>query len=130
MSKHTFSNPDAKSLIPALETHFKLHPDFSYKHLLGDAGFDADDNYAYLQKRNIMPIINLNPRNTQDLSQPGFNEIGIPLCPYNPSLPMDYDGIIRKRRRADRTKYLYPKSKRVNIKGKLQYGLSCKNPST
>lgn len=121
---------DAKSLIPALETHFQLHPDFSYKYFLGDAGFDADDNYAYLHKRKIMPIISLNSRNTQDLPQPGFNENGIPLCPYDPSLPMVYDGIIREKGRADRIKYLCPKSKRVNIKGKLQYILSCENPCT
>lgn len=121
---------DAKSLIPALETHFQLHPNFSYKYFLGDAGFDADDNYAYLHKRKIMPIISLNPRNSKDLPEPGFNEDGIPLCPYNPSLPMIYDGIIREESRADRIKYLCPKSKRVNIKGKLQYVLSCENPCT
>lgn len=120
---------DAKSLIPALETHFQLHPNFSYKYFLGDAGFDADDNYAYLHKRKIMPIISLNPRNSKDLPEPGFNEDGIPLCPYDPSLPMIYDGIIKKSR-ADRIKYLCPKSKRVNIKGKLQYVLSCENPCT
>ncbi len=121
---------DAKSLIPALETHFQLHPNFSFKYFLGDSGFDADDNYAYLHKINIMPIINLNPRNSNDLPQPDFNEIGVPLCPYDPSLPMVYDGIIREKGRADRIKYLCPKSKRVNIKGKLQYVLSCKNPCT
>ena len=106
---------DAKSLIPALETHFQLHPDFSYKYFLGDAGFDADDNYAYLHQRKIMPIISLNPRNTKDLPQPEFNEIGIPLCPYDPSLPMVYDGIIREKSRADRIKYLCPKSKKTTI---------------
>ena len=121
---------DAKSLIPALETHFQLHPSFSYKYFLGDAGFDADDNYAYLHKRNIMPIVSLNPRNTQDLPEPGFNEIGIPLCPYDPSLPMVYDGICKEKGRADRIKYLCPKSKKVRIKGKLQYVLSCENPCT
>ena len=121
---------DAKSLIPALETHFQLHSNFSYKYFLGDSGFDADDNYAYLHKRNIMPIISLNPRNSKDLPKIEFNEIGNPLCPYDPSLPMVYDGICREKNRADRIKYLCPKSKRVNIDGKLQYVLNCENPCT
>ncbi len=120
---------DAKSLIPALETHFSLHPDFSYKYFLGDAGFDADDNYAYLHKKEIMPIISLNPRNSSSLPEPGFNEIGIPLCPNDPSLPMVYDGIIREKGRADRIKYLCPKShKTKNSDGKTIYVLSCDNP--
>lgn len=121
---------DAKSLIPSLETFFQLHPDFNYEYFLGDSGFDADDNYAYLYKNNIMPIINLNPRNSSDLPQPGFNEIGVPLCPNDPSLPMVYDGICKEKGRADRIKYLCPKSKKVNIKGKTQYVLSCENPCT
>ena len=110
---------DAKSLIPSLETFFQLHPKFTYKYFLGDSGFDADDNYAYLHKENIMPIINLNPRNSQNLPQPGFNENGIPLCPNDPTLPMTYDGICKEKGRADRIKYLCPKSKRVNLNGKL-----------
>ncbi|WFA09191.1 transposase [Tissierella sp. Yu-01] len=123
-------NYDAKSLIPSLETYFQLHPDFSYKYFLGDSGFDADDNYAYLHEKHIMPIINLNSRNSPDLPQPGFNEVGVPLCPYDSSLPMVYDGITREKGRADRIKYLCPKAKKVNIKGKLSYILSCENPYT
>ncbi len=119
---------DAKSLIPSLETFFQLHPNFTYKYFLGDSGFDADDNYAYLHKKDIMPIINLYPRNSQGLPEPGFNEMGIPLCPNDSSLPMTYDGICKEKGRADRIKYLCPKSKRVNINGKLQYVLSCQNP--
>lgn len=121
---------DAKSLIPSLETFFQLHPNFTYNYFLGDSGFDADDNYAYLHKKNIMPIINLNPRNSQGLPEPGFNEFGVPLCPNDPSLPMTYDGICREKGRADRIKYLCPKSKKVNSNGKLEYELSCKDPCT
>lgn len=121
---------DAKSLIPALETHFQLHPNFRYKYFLGDAGFDADDNYAYLHKKKIMPIISLNPRNSVSLLQPNFNKFGIPLCPKDPSSPMIYDGITRERGRADRIKYLCPKSKKIKIDGKTQYVLSCENPCT
>lgn len=110
---------DSKSLIPSLETFFQLHPNFSYKYFLGDSGFDADDNYAYLHKRNIMPIININPRKSSSLPQPDFNEIGIPLCPYDSSLPMIYDGITREKGRADRIKYICPKVKRLPVKVKL-----------
>lgn len=123
-------NYDAKSLIPSLETYFQLHPNFSYKYFLGDAGFDADDNYAYLLKRKIMPIISLNPRNSPDLPQPGFNQVGVPLCPYDSSLPMVYDGITREKGRADRIKYICPKAKKINTNGKLSYILNCENPCT
>ena len=123
-------NYDAKSLIPSLETYFQLHPNFSYKYFLGDAGFDADDNYAYLHQKNIMPIISLNPRNSPSLPQPGFNEVGVPLCPYDSSLPMIYDGITREKGRADRIKYICPKAKKINVKGKISYILNCENPCT
>ncbi len=121
---------DSKSLIPSLETFFKLHPNFSYKYFLGDSGFDADDNYGYLHNKSIMPIINLNPRNSSDLPQPDFNEIGIPLCPNDPSLPMVYDGITREKGRSDRIKYICPKVKKTTVKGKAAYILSCDNPCT
>ena len=65
-----------------------------------------------------MPIINLNPLNSQGLLQPGFKEVGVPLCPYDPTLPMVFDGITREKGRADRIKYLYPKSKKAKIDGK------------
>lgn len=122
---------DAKSLIPALETFFHKHPEFSYKYFLGDSGFDADDNYAYLYERqNMIPIINLNPRNQPKLPQPNFNEFGVPTCPYNSNLPMKYDGVIRGKGRADRIKYLCPKVKKTKTNGKTTYILSCDNPCT
>ena len=119
---------DAKSLIPSLETFFQLHPNFTYKYFLGDSGFDADDNYAYLHKKSIMPIININPRNSPNLPQPGFNEVGVPLCPNDPSLPMVYDGICKEKGRADRIKYLCPKVKKTTINRKTTYILNCHNP--
>jgi len=36
-----------------------------------------------------------NPRNEQSLPQPRLNEVGIPLFPYDSSLPMIYNGITR-----------------------------------
>lgn len=121
---------DSKSLIPSLETFFQLHPNFSYKYFLGDSGFDADDNYAYLHKKNIMPIIALNPRNTSSLPQPNFNKFGIPLCPNDSCLTMVYDGISREKGRADRIKYICPKAKKTKINGRTTYVLSCEHPCT
>lgn len=121
---------DATSLIPTLETFFQLHPDFKYTYFVGDAGFDADDNYAYLHKRSIIPIISLNPRNTPGLPQPGFNAFGVPLCPLDEKLPMVYDGISREKGRADRIKYICPKVEKTAIKGKTTYILHCDNPCT
>ncbi len=121
---------DAKSLIPTLETFFQLHPNFSYKYFLGDAGFDADDNYAYLHEKNIMPIISLNPRNSSSLPEPGFNDVGVPLCPNDSSLPMIYDGITREKGRADRIKYICPKTLKICSDGTTTYSLNCENPCT
>ena len=39
--------------------------------------FDADNNYAYFYKKDIMPIINFNPRNTQGLSKPIYPLISL-----------------------------------------------------
>jgi len=121
---------DSKSLIPSLETFFQLHPNFYFKYFLGDSGFDADDNYAFLHNNHIMPIINLNPRNASSLPQPNFNEVGVPLCPKDDSLPMVYDGITREKGRADRIKYICPKTKKTRINNKTTYILSCEDPCT
>jgi hypothetical protein len=122
---------DSKTLIPVLENFFTLHPNFSYKYFLGDCGFDAYDNYEYLYKdKKIIPIIPINPRNQSDLPEPGFNEFGIPTCPNDHSLCMKFDGITREKGRADRIKWLCPKSKKTRINGKTTYILSCDNPCT
>lgn len=39
---------DSKTLIPSPKEFFNLHPNFSYRYFLGDAGFDSFDNYKYL----------------------------------------------------------------------------------
>lgn len=122
---------DAKTLIPVLDNFFKLHKSFSYNIFLGDAGFDALDNYKYLFKdHGIIPIIPLNPRNTKDIGRPGVNEIGIPTCPKDPSLEMKFDGPCKEINRPLRIKWLCPKSKRKSINGKLAYVLSCDDPCT
>ena len=121
---------DSKSLIPTLETYFQQHPSHHYDFFLGDSAFDADDNYAYLHKNKMMPIIPINPRNSSTLPEPGFNENGIPTCPYNSDLPMIFAGIIRSEKRADRIQYVCPKRTRTAIKGKNIAILDCDNPCT
>lgn len=119
---------DAKSLIPALETFFCHHPDFRYNYFIGDSGFDADDNYAYLHKKNIMPIIAINPRGSNPSCIEKFNENSVPLCPKDDSLEMVYDGITRGKNRSDRIKYICPKVKKTSCKGKTSYVLKCEDP--
>lgn len=119
---------DAISLIPTLKKFFNKH-DFQYDYFLGDAGFDAVDNYKYLYKdKHINPIIPL--RRAPSLPKPGFNEDGIPTCPNDRSLLMKFDGITREKGRADRIKWLCPKSKKVRINKKTTYILSCTEPCT
>ncbi|MGL4373160.1 MAG: transposase [Turicibacter sp.] len=119
---------DAKSLIPTLDKFFSKH-DFKYKFFLGDAAFDAVDNYKYLYKdKNIIPIIPLRREPSSPL--PGFNENGIPTCPNDSKLVMKFDGITREKGRSDRIKWICPKSKKTKINGKTQYILTCENPCT
>ncbi|GAU75986.1 transposase [Fusibacter sp. 3D3] len=121
---------DAKSLIPSLETFFDLHPDSKFNYFLGDSGFDAVDNYAYLYKKGIIPIINLNPRNNSTLPQPLFNEDGIPTCPNDPELPMTYAGVIKGANRADRIQFICPKRSLTMSDSVKSVILDCDNPCT
>ena len=119
---------DSKSLIPTLNKFFSKH-DFKYKYFLGDASFDAVDNYKYLYKdKNIIPIILL--RRAPSSPMPGFNENGVPTCPNDNKLLMKFDGITREKGRSDRIKWICPKSKKTRINGKTQYILTCENPCT
>lgn len=107
---------DAISLISTLKNFFNKH-DFQYDYFLGDSGFDAVDNYKYLYKdKRIKPIIPL--RRAPLLPKPLFNEDGIPTFPNDKSLLMKFDGITRGKGKADRIKWLCPKSKKVRINKK------------
>lgn len=122
---------DATTLIPVLENYYARHFSFKHKYFLGDSGFDAYDNYAYLVKyRNLIPIIPLNLRHQSNLPKPGFNSLGIPTCPNDPDLDMKFDGITREKGRSDRVKYLCPKSKKCKFNGRTAYRLTCDNPCT
>ncbi|KAB3527106.1 transposase [Alkaliphilus serpentinus] len=121
---------DSVSLIPALETYFQLHPNHDYDFFLGDAGFDSDDNYAYLYKKEITPIIPINQRNHSELPQPGYDEDGVPTCPHDPNLPMKYTGIVKGKNRSDRIQYICPKRTSKMTNGKSKVILECDNPCT
>ncbi|MBU3114863.1 DDE transposase [Clostridium lacusfryxellense] len=122
---------DSKSLIPVLNNFYSYHPDFNYIYFLGDAGFDALENYKYLyEDHDIIPIIPLNPRGSKDIGKPKINENGIPTCPSDDSLPMIFDGTSKEKGRSLRLKWLCPKSKKKTIKGKTTYILSCESPCT
>jgi ssDNA-binding Zn-finger/Zn-ribbon topoisomerase 1 len=124
-------NYDAKSLIPVLSNFFNYHSDFKYKYFLGDAGFDAIQNYKFLYKdNNIIPIIPLNPRATKNIGKPRISDNGIPTCPKDDSLHMKFDGSSKEKGRPLRLKWLCPKSKKTTVKGKITYILSCENPCT
>jgi len=121
---------DAVSLIPALETYFQFHPNHNYDCFLGDAGFDADENYAYLYNKGVTPIIPINPRNISEIPQPGFNTDGVPTCPHDPNLPLKYTGIIKGKNRADRVQYICPKRTLKMTTGKTKIFLECEHSCT
>lgn len=122
---------NAKILIPILKNYFSSHPDFKYTYFLGDAGFDAYDNYKYLVKdKHMIPIIPINRRNSKDVGIPGINEYGIPTCPNNHDLPMKFNGTVKEKKRPLRLKWLYPKSVKVFRNHKTQYICSCEHPCT
>ncbi|WP_131821333.1 hypothetical protein [Paramaledivibacter caminithermalis] len=77
-----------------------------------------------------MPIISINPRNSSDLPQPDLNEIGVPLCPNDSSIPMVYDSITREKERTNKIKYICPRAKKTKFNRKTTYILSCDNPCT
>jgi len=123
---------DSKTLIPIMRRFFNVQKDFTYSYFLGDSAYDCDDNYKYLIKDcSIVPIICPNPRNSSGLPQPsGFTSDGTPLCPKDSNLSMKFDGITREKGRCMRVKWLCPKSKKIRVKGKTKYILTCENPCT
>lgn len=120
-------NSDIKAFIPALDHYYQHHPDFKAKYILGDSGFDssANNNHAFYE-HGLIPIISINPRNTDpSRPQPGFVD-GQFTCPIDTELPLKFDCIIRGQNRTPRLKYMCPKCKRTS-KG---YVCSCENPCT
>ncbi|MEA3424075.1 MAG: transposase [Bacillota bacterium] len=130
---------DSTTLIPSLELFFTKQ---SYEHIdffLADSGFDGYDNYKYISKKNIIPIIPLNQRNncskcqTYNYSQDNeknnffFNSEGNLIC-RKTNLPMKSLGPIRSDKRADRFSYGCPLIKTHALNGEIIYADDCNHP--
>lgn len=91
---------DARLLIPTLQDFFKAHPLINPKTFLGDAAFDSLKCYSALltghtfgRNKNFQSAyIPLNKRSALKNLDITCNEHGIPLCPYDSSLPLKKEG--------------------------------------
>lgn len=120
-------NSDIKIFKPALDHFFERHPSSNFRYIIGDSGFDSDsnNNYAYYQY-GLIPLISLNPRNSDPTRpQPGVVD-GVLTCPEDPTLPLKFDCEIKGKNRTPRLKYMCPKCRRTS-KG---YVCSCEHPCT
>jgi len=118
---------DQEIFNPALDNFFNRHPSFDYDYILGDSGFDSssNNNYAYY-KHGLIPLIAINPRNS-DPSHPSPGIVdGVLTCPKDTTLPLVFDCIIQGENRAPRLKYMCPKCKRTSN----GYVCSCEEPCT
>jgi len=118
---------NSKALKPILEDFFKLHPQFSPLTFLGDSIFDCYSTYPMLMddfkfKRALIP---LNMRNSNpDSKQLTYDENGWPLCPTDLTTALKPASWTREAGRADRFKWMCPKTKFINGK----YVTSCEEP--
>ncbi len=115
---------DPVLLKPVLNDFRQRHDLSRYAFFAGDAGFDSTENFRYLVKVcRLKPVINLNPRNTKDLPEPGFDPDGVPVCPKNQTLKFKYAGFCKSR---NRIKWVCP----LTRQGKKGYTCSCSDPCT
>lgn len=120
---------DSTALKPVLNDFFGLHPGLSYETFIGDSAFDSYQTYSFLLKDCGFDkaVIPLNKRNSKsNLPQPGYDEAGWPLCPFDSSLPMKPNGWCRGKGRSPRFKFVCPKTHFK--KGKRV--CHCENPCT
>ena len=130
---------DSKTLIPSLELFFTKQSYENIDFFLADSGFDGYDNYKYISKKGIIPIIPLNQRNgnlkshtnrySQDNEQNDFffNSKGNLIC-RETNLTMKSIGPIRSNNRADRFCYGCPLINTHIENGKTIYANKCENP--
>jgi hypothetical protein len=130
---------DSKTLIPSLELFFSKHPYKHFSYFLADSGFDGYDNYKYITKKGMTPIIPLNKRsglakaNCFRYSKNNinndfyFNSKGFLIC-RKTNLPMKPLGPINSKNRADRFSWGCPLIKTSIVKGKCFYKIDCANP--
>lgn len=124
---------DNKSLQPILTDFYSLHPSFKHNDFLGDAAFDAVDTYEFLLRKDDnghklfnRAFIPLNTRAKSDNPEVPIDDDGIPICPFDHSLKMISYGSSHEKNRADRHKWVCPKTKRIGTK----LVCTCDNPCT
>ena len=85
---------DSKALLPVLVDFFQKHPLIAPKTFLGDAAFDTIEIYKSLFgeigfEKAFIPL-----RVKLSMEDNGYtiNEIVVPCCPHDPSLPMKREG--------------------------------------
>ena len=122
VSKHIH---DSTLFKPTLTSLFEHHPNLKTKYIVGDSGFDSADNHtSAFNDFGLIPIISLNPRNTNtDIPNPMFIN-NYPYCPQDKSLPLKYCGITKEKNRATRFKYICPKA----IASSTGYSHTCDTP--
>jgi len=132
---------DSTALIPSLEIFFAKQSVNQYDYLLADSGFDGYDNYKYISKKDLIPIIPLNKRNgktnansyrySKDNPDANFyfESNGNLIC-RQVEKPMKNLGPILSKKRADRFSYGCPLIKTHMVNGKNIYAIDCENPCT
>ena len=130
---------DSKALIPSLELFFSKQPYNHFNYFLGDSGFDGYDNYKYITKKGMTPIIPLNKRNgsvntncfryskTNLDNDFYFNSEGFLICRKTNS-SMKPLGPINSENRADRFSWGCPLNKTSIVNGEYFYNTDCVNP--
>lgn len=124
---------DAKALIPVLIDFFAKHPVINPHTFIGDAAFDSGTIYKSLlhDLKFNKAYIPLNSRSKIQNEQCPINEEGIPCCPTEPSLPMKYEGIAKRKNGLIRYKFVCPKMKWIKVtKGKYKRQCYCEKPCT
>lgn len=128
---------DSKSLKPIFTDFYNLHSSFHHDIFLGDAAFDTIANYDFLLRKNVNGIslfkkafIPLNSRASSDKPDSPLNEHGIPVCPFNHSLPMVFNSHCHEKGRADRDKWICPKTSYSKTPNGSTRICNCENPCT
>jgi hypothetical protein len=130
---------DTKLVIPTLQDFFTAHPLINPKTFLGDAAFDAIQNYKDLLSGDTFGLgrhfskafIPLNNSRLEN-SDYTINEDGIPCCPNDPCLAMKPEGNTSHLRCGIPTfKFVCPKMKYLKCEdGKYRRRTLCHNPCT
>lgn len=104
---------DVKALRPVLLDFLTAHPQIKPNVFLGDSAFDTYDSYTFLlnECHFSKALIPINPRNAKPFLSPGFDEVGRPLCPLDPSKAMKHEGTSTHANGIRRDKWVCPSIK-------------------